>query len=34
MIAAIALHRDFTLVTRNIRDFVGTGVRIINPWDA
>ena len=34
MIAAIALHSDFTLVTRNIRDFVGTGVRIINPWDA
>jgi len=32
LIAAIALHGDFTLVTRNERDFVGTGVKIINPW--
>ena len=32
LIAAIALHGDFTLVTRNERDFVGTGVQIINPW--
>lgn len=32
-IAAIALIHDLTLVTRNTVDFVGTGVRIINPFD-
>jgi tRNA(fMet)-specific endonuclease VapC len=32
LIAAIALHGDFTLVKRNERDFVGTGAKIINPW--
>ncbi len=33
MIAAIALRHGFILVTRNIRDFQGTGVRLLNPWD-
>ena len=33
IIAAIALHGAFTLVTRNERDFVGTGIRIINPFE-
>jgi len=33
IIAAIALHGGFTLVTRNERDFVGTGIRIINPFE-
>ncbi|WP_026203534.1 type II toxin-antitoxin system VapC family toxin [Rhizobium giardinii] len=31
-IAATALQTDFTVVTRNIRDFQGTGVQILNPW--
>ncbi len=33
LVAAIALHGNFTLVTRNTRDFEGTGVRIMNPWE-
>lgn len=32
-IAAICLSRGATLVTRNVEDFEGTGVRIVNPWD-
>ena len=31
-IAAIALHGDYCLVTRNEHDFQHTGVKIINPW--
>lgn len=31
-IAAIALIHDLTLVTRNIADFSGTGVRLMNPF--
>ena len=34
LIAATALAHDLTLVTRNERDFEGTGVTIINPWQA
>ncbi|WP_438752595.1 type II toxin-antitoxin system VapC family toxin [Pararhizobium sp. O133] len=33
IIAATALHHDLTVVTRNIRDFNGTGVRLLNPWE-
>src|SRR5580700_10409839 len=33
MIAAIALSRDLSVVTRNVRDFEGCGVGVINPWD-
>jgi predicted nucleic acid-binding protein len=33
LIAASALHSRLTLVTRNVADFAGTGVPIINPWD-
>ena len=33
VIAATALDRDLTLVTRNAKDFSGLGVEIINPWD-
>ncbi len=33
LVAAIALHGEFTLVTRNVRDFEGTGVQIVNPWE-
>jgi predicted nucleic acid-binding protein len=32
-IAAIALIHDLTLVTRNVDDFRGTGVEIVNPFD-
>ncbi|RKT43787.1 type II toxin-antitoxin system VapC family toxin [Thiocapsa rosea] len=33
-IAATALVYDLTLVTRNTDDFVGTGVRMLNPFTA
>jgi predicted nucleic acid-binding protein len=33
MIAATALEHGLTVVTRNVRDFQGTGVRLINPWE-
>ena len=32
-IAAIALHHGLTVVTRNVRDFVPTGVQVFNPFD-
>ena len=32
-IAATALIYDLTLVTRNIKDFYGTGVKLINPFE-
>lgn len=32
LIAAIAIHNGLSLVTRNEKDFAGTGVVIINPW--
>jgi predicted nucleic acid-binding protein len=34
LIAATALEYDLTIVTRNVRDFAGLGVRVLNPWDA
>lgn len=34
LIAAIALHHDMALVTRNISDFIDyPGLEIINPWN-
>lgn len=33
-IAATALHHGFQVVTRNVKDFEPTGVRIVNPWEA
>ncbi len=33
LIAAIALQGTFTLVTRNEKDFAGTGLTIFNPWN-
>ncbi len=33
-IAATALDHDLALVTRNVRDFVGMGLTIINPWES
>jgi predicted nucleic acid-binding protein len=32
MIAAIALSHDLSIVTRNVDDFDGCGVGVINPW--
>ncbi len=32
-LAAIAISRGLTLVTRNGRDFVVTGVPLVDPWD-
>lgn len=31
-IAAIAAANKFLLATRNVRDFRGTGLKLINPW--
>jgi predicted nucleic acid-binding protein len=33
LIAATALHHELTIVTRNVTDFGGLGVRIFNPWE-
>ena len=33
MIAATALEHGLTVVTRNVKDFDGLGVVILNPWD-
>ena len=33
-IAAIAAARGFIIATRNVRDFKGTGVDIVDPWAA
>lgn len=32
LIAGTAAAHDLTVVTRNVRDFEGLGVEIINPW--
>lgn len=34
MIAATALEHDLTLVTRNVKEFAGLGVDLLNPWGA
>ena len=34
VIASVARRHDLTLVTRNTRDFTGTGVKTLNPWSA
>ena len=33
LIAATALVHGLTVVTRNVGDFGGTGVSVLNPWD-
>lgn len=33
LIAATALHGNFTLVTRNVPDFKNAGVKLLNPWE-
>jgi toxin FitB len=32
LIAATALVHGLTLATRNVRDFVGSGISVIDPW--
>ena len=32
LIAATALVHGLTVATRNVRDFEGTGVVVVNPW--
>lgn len=34
LLAATALVRGLTLVTRNVRDFADAGISVFNPWDA
>ena len=34
LIAATALVHGMTVVTRNVGDYAGTGVAVLNPWDA
>ena len=34
LIAATALVHDLTMVTRNVRDFQGTGAPLLDPWQA
>jgi predicted nucleic acid-binding protein len=34
LIAATAVIHGMSVVTRNVRDFEGTGVRIVNPWES
>lgn len=33
LIAATAKAHDLTLVTRNVPDFLGVGVRLLNPFE-
>ena len=32
LIAATALVHGLTLATRNVRDFVGSGISVVDPW--
>jgi predicted nucleic acid-binding protein len=34
LIAATALEHDLTLVTRNVKDFAGIELSLLNPWKA
>lgn len=33
LIAATALEHDLILVTRNVDDFAGLGIEVLNPWE-
>lgn len=33
LIAATALEHGLTVVTRNVKDFDGLGVTLLNPWE-
>ena len=32
LIAATALHHGMAIMTRNVNDFIPTGVEVVNPW--
>jgi len=34
LIAATAITHELTIVTRDVKDFAGTGVALFNPWDS
>jgi predicted nucleic acid-binding protein len=34
LIAATALEHGLVVVTRNVRDYEGLGVTLLNPWEA
>ena len=34
LIAATALEHGLVLVTRNVKDFDGLGITILNPWES
>ncbi len=34
LLAATALHHNLVLVTRNLKDFAGLPVQVLNPWEA
>ena len=34
LIAGIAKANDLSVVTRNVRDFDGLDIEIVNPWEA
>ena len=34
LIAATAMSNDLSVATRNVRDFVGLDIDIVNPWEA
>jgi predicted nucleic acid-binding protein len=33
LLAASALSRNMVLVTRNVKDFTGVNLRLVNPWE-
>jgi toxin FitB len=33
LISATALYYDFMVVTRNTKDFINTGCKLLNPWE-
>ena len=33
LLAATALHHNLTIVSRNVADFAGTRVPVLNPWE-
>ena len=33
LIAATGLQHGMTIATRNVADFLGSGVKLVNPWD-
>ena len=34
IIAATALEYDLTVATRNVKDFAGLGLQLLNPWES